>query len=157
MPLDDRIGLRSVCCIHSTLCAINHNVTQCQRGRRIDEFDHIAAEPIAVQCLSAKVPSFRPCDLIKTRKTNILDILFVCKLVCLFNRLYSSRFAQSVIIICAMLLVEINGSFRGGRVTCLRALSVCRKSSGRKQVMSMMTVKILVIILFFITYLSLLS
>ena len=121
-----------MCCIHTVLRAVNYNVTQCQRGGRIGEFDHIAAELIAVQCLSAKVPSFCPRDLIKTRKTNIIDILFICKLVCLFNRLYSSRFAQSVFIICAMLLVEINGGFRGGRATCLCALSVCRKRSSRQ-------------------------
>lgn len=46
-----------------------------------------------------------------------MDILFICKRVCLFNRLYSSRFAQSVIAIRTMLLVKINGGLGGATVS----------------------------------------
>lgn len=58
--------------------------------------------------LSAKIPHFCARYLIKAGKANVLYMVGFCKFICLLNGLYCGRFRQSVIIIRAIRLVEIN-------------------------------------------------
>ena len=58
--------------------------------------------------LSAKIPYFCARDLINASKINDIYMVGFCKFICLLNGLYCGRFRQSVIIIRAMLLVEVN-------------------------------------------------
>ena len=58
--------------------------------------------------LSAKIPYFCARYLVKAGKANVLYMAGFCAFICLLNGLYCGRFRQSVIIIRAMLLVEIN-------------------------------------------------
>lgn len=58
--------------------------------------------------LSAKIPYFCARYLVKAGKANVLYMAGFCAFICLLNGLYCGRFRQSVIIIRAMLLVEVN-------------------------------------------------
>lgn len=58
--------------------------------------------------LSAKIPYFCARYLVNAGKANVLYMAGFCEFICLLNGLYCGRFRQSVIIVRAMLLVEIN-------------------------------------------------
>lgn len=58
--------------------------------------------------LSAKIPYFCARYLVKASKANVLYMVGFCEFICFLNGLYCGRFRQSVIIIRAMLLVEVN-------------------------------------------------
>ena len=58
--------------------------------------------------LSAKIPYFCARYLVKAGKANVLYMAGFCAFICLLNGLYCGRFRQSVIIIRAKLLVEVN-------------------------------------------------
>lgn len=58
--------------------------------------------------LSAKIPYFCARYPVNAGKANVLYMVGFCEFICLLNGLYCGRFRQSVIIIRAMLLVEIN-------------------------------------------------
>ena len=81
--------------------------------------------------LSAKIPYFCARYPVNAGKANVLYMVGFCEFICLLNGLYCGRFRQSVIIIRAMLLVEINDAPpEFGRDICLSAFSFCRKRGG---------------------------
>lgn len=70
-----------------------------------------------MNCLSTKIPNFCSCDLVKTGKVNVICMVAFCQFICLYNTLYCGLFRQSVIAICTMLLVKINGGWGGVEAT----------------------------------------